>query len=137
MALTTREAINVMEKYTDETLSSVVVEAHKMAIKALKATGGVNATTEDCKAIVGHLNAVCGTRYRPSTPLTKRKISGRLSEGYTINDFFKVIDKKAAEWQGTDMEKFLTPDTLFGSKFEKYLNQIDNERSVADEWKDA
>ena len=34
-----------------------------------------------------------------------------------------VIDTKAKEWMGTDMEKYLRPETLFGSKFENYLNQ--------------
>jgi len=27
------------------------------------------------------------------------------------------------EWLDTEMEKYLCPDTLFGTKFEKYLNQ--------------
>ena len=34
--MTVQKAINVMEKYTDITLSKVVIEAHNMAIEALK-----------------------------------------------------------------------------------------------------
>ena len=45
-----------------------------------------------------------------------------------VDDFKKVIDTKAAEWLGTDMEKFLRPQTLFGSKFESYLNQKSGNR---------
>ena len=45
-----------------------------------------------------------------------------MKEGFTIEDFKTVIDKKAAEWQGTDFEQYLWPTTLFGTKFEGYLN---------------
>lgn len=34
--MTEQEAINVMEKYIDTTISKVVIEAHNMAIKALE-----------------------------------------------------------------------------------------------------
>lgn len=41
-----------------------------------------------------------------------------------------MIDNKVAEWKGTDMEKFLRPETLFGNKFEGYLNQqVSNKKS--------
>ena len=73
--------------------------------------------------IVDYLNAVCGTNYRSRTVGTQTKIVARLEEGYTVDDFKVVIDKKANEWKGTDMEKYLRPETLFGSKFENYLNQ--------------
>lgn len=78
---------------------------------------------ETVKSIVDYLNMVCGTNYRYQTANTKKHIRARLSEGFTYEDFQKVIDKKSAEWTGTTMEKFLRPDTLFGSKFESYLNQ--------------
>ena len=57
-----------------------------------------------------------------------------------FEDFCTVIDKKSNEWLGTDMEKFLCPDTLFGTKFESYLNQkvtAKKEKTVFDEWRDA
>ena len=54
---------------------------------------------------------------------TKAKIDARLNEGYTLDDFIVVIEKKVFEWKNTDMEKYLRPETLFGSKFESYLNQ--------------
>lgn len=81
--------------------------------------------------IIAHLNAATGAKYRPQTDSTKRAIRARLSEGYTINDFIAVIDKKVAEWKGSDMEKYLRPQTLFGTKFESYLNQpIQNKRQA-------
>ena len=75
------------------------------------------------KYICDYLNEKAGTNYKHSTDKTKQKIKARLNEGFTINDFEKVIDTKVSEWKGTDFEKFLRPETLFGTKFESYLNQ--------------
>lgn len=60
----------------------------------------------------------------------KKHINARLNEKYTVDDFKKVIDKKCNEWIGTEYEKFLRPETLFGSKFEGYLNQNIRTKSV-------
>lgn len=73
--------------------------------------------------IINYLNNKCNTRYRYNTPNTKKHIKARLNEGYTEQDFYTVISKKADEWLGTEQEKYLRPDTLFGTKFESYLNQ--------------
>lgn len=48
----------------------------------------------------------------------------RLSEGYTLDDFKKVVDLKFDEWKATDMSKYIRPETLFGNKFDGYLNQL-------------
>lgn len=82
------------------------------------------------KDIVEYLNMICGTRYKHSTVNTKKHIRARLKDGYVLDDFKSVIDKKSKEWLGTSMEKFLRPDTLFGTKFESYLNQniVDDQR---------
>lgn len=72
--------------------------------------------------IVEFLNEKAGTRYRAGGSSTKKHISARIAEGLTIDDFKAVIEKKCAEWKGTDMEKYLRPETLFGTKFESYLN---------------
>lgn len=77
----------------------------------------------EIKEIVQYLNDKCGTRYRYQTKGTQEHINARLKEGYTVDDFKMVIDKKFEEWHGTDMEKFLRPETLFAGKFESYLNQ--------------
>lgn len=74
------------------------------------------------KDIVEYLNEKSGKSFRAETADTKKHIKARLSEGFTIDDFKSVIDKKCAEWLGTDMEQYLRPQTLFGTKFESYLN---------------
>lgn len=73
--------------------------------------------------IITHLNMAAGTKYRYQAESTRRAIRARMSEGYTVSDFFAVIDKKVEEWKGTEMEKYIRPQTLFGTKFESYLNQ--------------
>ena len=72
--------------------------------------------------IVEYLNSKLGTSYKPSTQATKKHINARLEEGFSVDDFKKVIDQKAKEWRNTDMSKYLRPETLFGVKFESYLN---------------
>lgn len=72
---------------------------------------------------VEYLNEKAGTKYKSSSKNTTKHIKARINDGYTLEDFKTVIDKKCSEWLNTDMEKYLCPDTLFGSKFEKYLNQ--------------
>lgn len=75
-------------------------------------------------SVIGYLNDKCNTRYRVNNTRTQAYIKARLSEGYTVEDFKTVIDTKYKEWYGTDMAKYLTPETLFRpSNFEKYLNQ--------------
>ena len=80
---------------------------------------------DNIKEIVGYLNAKLGTRYLPANEKTQRLITARFNENrkYTVADFKAVIDKKVAEWKGTEMEKYIRPETLFGTKFESYLNQ--------------
>lgn len=79
---------------------------------------------EERRAIVAHLNEACGTHYRASTPKTRKLIATRMREGFTVDDFKRVIDNKAAQWLGDpSMRRYLRPETLFGTKFEGYLNE--------------
>ncbi|AWC33842.1 hypothetical protein CG482_016520 [Bacillus cytotoxicus] len=73
--------------------------------------------------IVTYLNDVCSSSYRSTTKKTQSLIKARLSEKFTVDDFKKVIDVKHAEWTGTPQAKYLRPETLFGTKFESYLQQ--------------
>lgn len=72
--------------------------------------------------IIDYLNERTGKSFRASSQATQRHINARWSEGYVLDDFKTVIDLKAAQWLGTDMEEYLRPQTLFGTKFESYLN---------------
>jgi uncharacterized phage protein (TIGR02220 family) len=74
-------------------------------------------------AIVTYLNEVTGKNYRPDNATTVRLILARLNNGFTLEQFKYVIDIKANHWLNSDMEKYLRPETLFGNKFDGYLNE--------------
>lgn len=82
----------------------------------------IDNNTESIKYIVDYLNSTVGTSYKPTSRDTQKHICARLNEGYTIDDFKAVIDKQYAKWKGTEYEQYLRPSTLFGTKFEGYLN---------------
>jgi uncharacterized phage protein (TIGR02220 family) len=75
------------------------------------------------EAIIGYLNDKARTKYSSKSKSNRKYIEARLKEGYSADDFKKIIDKKCREWMGTDMVKYLRPETLFCDKhFESYLN---------------
>lgn len=73
--------------------------------------------------VIDYLNHKVGSSYRSTTKTNRNLIKARLNEGFKIEDFKKVIDIKTKEWQGTQFEQYLRPQTLFSNKFEGYLNQ--------------
>lgn len=80
--------------------------------------------------VITHLNVVTNKQYRTDTDKTIKLIGARLQDGYNIDQMKYVIDVKASQWLNTDMEKYLRPETLFGNKFENYLNdKINNNTS--------
>jgi uncharacterized phage protein (TIGR02220 family) len=82
----------------------------------------VKYSKERIHAIVGFLNSTCGTAFRDSGVATQRHISARIAEGYTDDDFKAVILYKHKEWSSDPkMRAYLRPETLFGTKFEGYL----------------
>lgn len=85
---------------------------------------------EEIRAIVAYLNQKAGTSYRASTKETRKHIKARLEEHFTVEEFKTVIDKKVRGWlHDQEMSKFLRPQTLFGTKFESYLNEPETERN--------
>lgn len=115
--------------YQMDTQDRIEIEIDKDSIdnnilssKSEKSEKKTDKFADDKKAIIDYLNQKAGTRYRIGSEATARHINARLNEGFTLDDFFTVIDKKVAEWKGSDMEKYLRPETLFGTKFESYLN---------------
>lgn len=80
--------------------------------------------------VIDYLNAKAGTMFKDQSKDTRSHIKARFDEGFTLDDFKTVIDKKVLEWKNTDMAKYLRPATLFGTKFESYLNQHDGHPQV-------
>lgn len=99
-------------------------DSHKTVLTSCKdgTNPNTNSTTNIYIEIIDYLNKVCGTSYRYTTSKTQSLINARLKEKFTISDFKLVIDHKYKEW-GKDekMKEYLRPETLFGTKFEGYL----------------
>ena len=74
--------------------------------------------------IITYLNTKTNANYKPSSRKTMKLIKARWNEGFRYDDFKKVIDIKTEEWLNDPrMSMFLRPETLFGTKFESYMNQ--------------
>ena len=96
------------------------------------ANDAINAAVAD---VIAHLNAKCGTAYKPNSETSRQCIGARLSEGFTAEECKKAIDNVAAQWLDDDeMRRFLRPTTIFGKqKFESYLNMPRQEGGENDE----
>lgn len=74
--------------------------------------------------IIDYLNQKTGKNFKSTSKATQRHIKARFTDGFTLNDFKQVIDTKSAQWlKDKKMSAYLRPDTLFGTKFEGYLNE--------------
>lgn len=101
-------------------------------------------TPNSVSEIIDYLNLKTNKKYKTTTQKTRTLIKARMNEHFTVDDFKLVIDKMCTEWMGTNMEKYLRPETLFGTKFESYLNQtltksetemrIDNVNALIDQY---
>ena len=89
---------------------------------SLDSSGG---DQQEIEAVIDYLNSKVGGRYTYRNKKTNSLIRARLSDGFTVDDFKKVVDVKAAAWLGTDMATYLRPSTLFApGHFEEYLNEV-------------
>lgn len=123
-----REKQKLLQCNTGETNSNTEIEIDiekeidKDIYSPASLTSGKH--TEICKEIINYLNTKANRNYKYNTKPTTAKIKARLAEGFTVDDFKKVIDIKVSEWlNDANMQKYLRPETLFGTKFEGYLNQ--------------
>ncbi|KKB24956.1 conserved phage C-terminal domain-containing protein [Staphylococcus carnosus] len=85
--------------------------------------------------IVDYLNEKTGKQYKHTTKKTQTLIKARTKEGFTLDDFKQVIDNMSSQWMNdSKMNQYLRPETLFGTKFEGYLNQ-QQPNTVDEDWK--
>ena len=82
------------------------------------------------KEIIDYLNQKTGAHYKPNSKANQKLIKARWHEGYRLDDFKKVVNNKAFEWQNdSKMWKYMRPATLFGTKFDDYLNANDLDKT--------
>jgi len=81
--------------------------------------------------IISYLNNKTNKNFRYTSKETQRLIRARINQGFTFADFQAVIDKKSEKWL-TDpkMMDYLRPQTLFGTKFESYLNECEAQKTT-------
>lgn len=85
--------------------------------------------------VISYLNNQAYRQFKSTTKKTKSLIRARANEGFNLDDFKTVIDKKVAEWKDdSEMQKYIRPETLFGTKFEGYLNQDAPKKSKQEGW---
>ncbi|WP_153732792.1 conserved phage C-terminal domain-containing protein [Sporosarcina obsidiansis] len=77
-------------------------------------------------SVITYLNQKTGKQFKANASATKKSINARLTEGYTIDDFRRVIDLKVSQWlHDPKFRSYLRPSTLFTpTNFENYLNEL-------------
>lgn len=89
---------------------------------SLKENNNKDSIDIDYAQIVSYLNQKSNKSFRVTEP-TKKLIKTRINEGFTIDNFYKVIDNQCSKWlNDPKMNDYLRPQTLFSNKFESYLN---------------
>ncbi len=74
--------------------------------------------------IIADLNSLINTAYRPTTEETRKAIRRWWRQGFREDDFKTVHRVKAKQWlHDPKMRVYLRPKTLYGDKFEAYLNE--------------
>ena len=116
-----------------EPAENQAVEKQGVEILGVENQGQLNTNSSNTKksntnkeiyiAVIDYLNAKAGTHYRATSKTTQQHIKARLAEGFTVEDCKRVVDNMWTAWHGTEWEQYLRPSTLFGSKFENYLNR--------------
>ena len=112
-----------------ENTLSEVQKVHTIKTENTK-TENNNNKLSICKEVISYLNLKAKKNFKVDTASHQKFIKARLKEGYTLEDFKKVVDVMVAKWKGTEYEQYLQPQTLFGNKMDNYLNQQMPKRST-------
>jgi uncharacterized phage protein (TIGR02220 family) len=81
--------------------------------------------------IINYLNSKANTNFRSTSKDNQKYIRARWNDGFRLENFFNVIDIKVSEWKNdTKMAPYLRPSTLFGTKFESYLQQFNAQQKT-------
>ena len=63
--------------------------------------------------------------FSPLAQCNQNLIKARMSEGFMVENFISVNEKKVKQWlHDPEMSKYLRPATLYGNKFDGYLNEV-------------
>ena len=115
----------------DKSIEKTKPEENSVALYSATSTPATQEISDKIpyKEVINYLNLKTNSHYKATADKNKKVIRARYKEGYRLEDFKKVIDIKTKEWQHTEWEKYLRPVTLFGTKFDNYLNQKEIKKS--------
>ena len=123
-----------LEKVQHGAVENTVLELEKVQTNKIDINDTDNNNIKSiCQEVITYLNQVTNKNFNKNTASHHKYIKARLKEGYELKDFKHVVNVMAATWMGTDYERYLQPQTLFGNKFDGYLNRNmpNNVRSFA------
>ena len=108
----------------DGAVENTVLELEKVQTNKIDINDTDNNNIKSiCQEVITYLNQVTNKNFNKNTASHHKYIKARLKEGYKLKDFKHVVNVMAATWMGTDYERYLQPQTLFGNKFDSYLNR--------------
>ena len=108
----------------DGAVENTVLELEKVQTNKIDINDTDNNNIKSiCQEVITYLNQVTKKNFNKNTASHHKYIKARLKEGYELKDFKHVVNVMAATWMGTDYERYLQPQTLFGNKFDSYLNR--------------
>lgn len=114
-----KKVVEIVQEQVVEVVQ-VVVDKPK---STRKKTQEISYPNEVYETIIDYLNQLTGKNYKNNSVINRKFITSRLNDGFTVDDFKRVIEVKSTNWLGGKMEQFLRPETLFSNKFEAYLNE--------------
>ncbi len=94
-----------------------------------------NIDINDIENIIKYLNSKVGSTFDAHAPHVVSCVASCMRRGHTYEEMIKVIDYKASEWLHSNMAKYLRPSTLFGDKFERYIEELSCARRTP-KWSD-
>ena len=113
-----------LEKVQHGAVENTVLELEKVQTNKIDINDTDNNNIKSiCQEVITYLNQVTNKNFNKNTASHHKYIKARLKEGYELKDFKHVVNVMAATWMGTDYERYLQPQTLFGNKFDSYLNR--------------
>ncbi|MCM0599199.1 ATP-binding protein [Weissella fabalis] len=114
-----KDGVQMYDKSTPE----LEIELEKDILSGKPNNSSAKADNVPYADVIDYLNQKTAKKFKASSQATKRLIKARFNEGYNLADFKTVIDNKCVGWlNDANMNQYLQPATLFGTKFDSYLN---------------
>ena len=118
----TEERKDEAKKPNDKLTSHQMTKCHNKDSSINNTSINNNILNNIYSQVINYLNEKANSKYKATSKDNQKHIKARINEGYGFDDFKKVVDNMCSAWKNTEFENYLRPSTLFGVKFENYLN---------------